>query len=278
MRNHRGQQRPQSVTVGQMESQLQPVYAWPCTVPRSRADAAVSNVSTASSSRSSVSFFISRPVRLLAMNAQNWISLVSVIATAAIAILSLLLSRRRERQQQERDDRLRREQQERDDRLRREQQQREEEIRAAERHLVPRTDVTIDCHFYGPEGDHLIAELLLTVNNKGSTQRKFASIEFRMRVLREGAELRKWRERRSERLYFPEKILDEDIVPEGEHYYFVEPGVEQVFTFVTMVPKSIRYVLAHASLTSVPLPHENREENVFTAERLFPVRASPVPT
>jgi hypothetical protein len=68
-------------------------------------------------------------------DAQAWnqirtviISAVGTLATAAIAITSLIASRRREREQIEREDRRRR----------------------VERVFVPRAEYDVDCRFYGP--------------------------------------------------------------------------------------------------------------------------------
>jgi len=197
---------------------------------------------------------------------KDWIALAGVLSTAVISLVSLLLSRRREVLQQERDDRLRREQEE-----------REYIIREQERKFVPHVEHGIVCNTFGPEGADYIVELILDVFNKGSVRRKFRSMRFRIRGIKAGGDLIFWEGLGQHRLKFPEKLIDDDLVPPSrdneENYYYVEPGIRQVFTYVTKIPVSVRYILVHVRLESILEKHEHREENVFTAERLFQVES-----
>jgi hypothetical protein len=46
---------------------------------------------------------------------------------------------------------------------------------------------------------------------------------------------------------FPEKVLDENIIPSKYKYYFVEPGINQAISYITKIPKNMRFVVAFAA-------------------------------
>src|SRR5260370_181625 len=50
-----------------------------------------------------------------------------------------------------------------------------------------------------------------------------------------------------QRLYFPESLINEEVIPKKSiNFFFIEPGVEQLITYVTRLPSSIKYILVHA--------------------------------
>ena len=200
------------------------------------------------------------------MEPTDWIALAGIVATALVAIVTLVVSQWTHRDQQARDDRIRREQQEREDRQRQEQQEREDEIREQERFGVPHIEFGIDCNTYGPEGDSYLAELLLTICNRGRVQQKFRNIVLRVRGIEQGAPLSYW-EDNEPRLSFPGVLVDDvSVLPKGYNYFFVEPGVQQLITYVTRIPASTRFLLAHAQC-------EYDQFTPHTAERVFAVGA-----
>ncbi len=68
------------------------------------------------------------------------------------------------------------------------------------------------------------------------------------------------------RLAFPVKLVDNvSILPKDYNFFFVEPGVEQAFTYVTKIPASTKYILAHAEF-------EYDQFTPHTTERVFPVK------
>lgn len=199
------------------------------------------------------------------MEAKDWVALTGIIATATMAIVTLLVNRRRERLQQERDDRMRKEQQAREDSLLDEQRKREAERQKKERTYIPQIEFSIDCNFYGPEQDSYLVEVLLTAHNKGRVKQEFRDIILRIRGIEKGQPLDYW-EGRKPRLYFPEKLVgDVPVVPEGVDHFYAEPGEKQVFTYVTKIPASINYILAYATYSY--------NEGSHDTERVFPVRA-----
>lgn len=200
------------------------------------------------------------------MKPEEWIAIAGLLATTIISIMSMVLSRRREKQQQERDDRLRKEQQEREDKLRKEQQAHEIEEEAKRRTYSPHIEFEITCSFYGPEKDDYVAEFLFIARNKGLIQQKFKDIRFRVRGIESNQPL-SYLEGYEPRLAFPIKIInDVSILPKGYNYLFVEPGIEQVFTFVTKIPLSVKYILAYTEFAYDEFtPH--------TSERIFTVKS-----
>jgi hypothetical protein len=200
------------------------------------------------------------------MEPKDWVALAGMLAATIISVATLLINRRREVQQQERDDKLRKEQQEREDTLRK-----EGEVRAAEeerkRHTYsPHIEFEINCIFWGPQGDSIIAEFRLTARNKGLIQQKFKNILIRVLGINSEEDLAYWKDNEP-RLAFPVELLDsESILPKDYNYFFVEPGIEQVFTYVTKIPASVSYILAHAKF-------EYDQYTPHTTERVFAVKS-----
>jgi hypothetical protein len=63
---------------------------------------------------------------------------------------------------------------------------------------------------------------------------------------------------------FPEELIDErDVLLSMKYgHIFVEPGVEQVITFVASVPETIRFILARAEF-------EYSDKRTHSSERVF---------
>jgi hypothetical protein len=201
------------------------------------------------------------------VDAKDWIALAGVFSTASISIVTVLANRRRERQQQERDDRLRSMQQERDDRLRSEQQQREDRLLEKERSHAPHIVFVVDCRFHGPTDEEYVVECVININNKGRIRQEVRNLSLRMRGIDKGQRLTYWGGH-GRRLEFPDKIVDEkQLAPVGTDYYFVEPGINQSFVYVTKIPSDTLYVLTFSRF-------DYDAESFHTTERLFAVSAS----
>ena len=201
------------------------------------------------------------------MEPKDWIAIVSVSATVLISVVTIISNWRREKHQQEREDKLRREHQEREDKLRREQQRREERLRETERVHEPHIEISVDCNFYGPEGDEYLLEVLLTVQNKGLVEQVFRNIQVRIRGIEADKPLSYWRGRKP-RLEFPIELVDDvQIIPERYSGYYVERGIEVVFPFVTKIPTLIKYILVHSLF-------EYENSTIHTTERVFQVKVN----
>jgi hypothetical protein len=177
------------------------------------------------------------------MEASDWIAIVGIVATASVSIIASIFSRQAHKEQLAREDL----------------------IRKQERKSVPRIEFSIDCNAYGPEKDDYLTEFLLIIRNRGDVRHEFKKIVLRVRGLESDKALCYW-DGHEPRLSFPIKVLDDiDIIPEGYNYFFVEPGVDQILTYVTKIPSSIKYVMALALF-------EYDELTPHTTERVFQMR------
>jgi hypothetical protein len=129
--------------------------------------------------------------------------------------------------------------------------------------LRTRVDFRIECNFFGPHGGEYIVEFLLLANNRGLVIQTFPSINLKLRAIRSQDKLAPW-DKYPDRVQFPEKLLDTEVVHEKYGHIFVEPGVEQVITFVAKIPADVRFILARAEFV-----YSN--SNPHSAERVFEV-------
>lgn len=115
-----------------------------------------------------------------------------------------------------------------------------------ERRFAPHIEFDIYCRFYGPQQGQYAAELTLSAKNKGMTRHEFTSIVLRVRGIKRDAPLRYWVERYEHRLEFPERIVKDEVKPRNWNCIFVEPGVTQRLSYMTLVDEEIRYISARA--------------------------------
>jgi hypothetical protein len=190
------------------------------------------------------------------MDARDWIALASIASTLTIALVAQVLTVSRERRQQERDDRLRVEE-----------RAREDSIRQIERYHLPQIEFDIDCNFFGPEGDAYLVEVLLTVNNKGRVKQEFRDLTLRIRGIEKDKPLRHW-ENHSPRLEFPKALIENvPVVPDSVEAFYAEPGERHVFTYITKIPVSVKYILAYAEFSY-------DADTTHGTERVFVVKAT----
>ncbi len=128
-----------------------------------------------------------------------------------------------------------------------------------------RVEFRIDCVFFGPQQDQYLAEFKLHAVNKGLVVHRFPSIELRVRGIKASDEISFWKDRKP-RVEFPHKVMQGEIVHEKYSYIFVEPGVEQVITYVTKIPAEYRFILARAEFRYDRL-------NPHSAEEVFEVKS-----
>lgn len=161
--------------------------------------------------------------------------LVSILTPIAIVILGFLFNQRLQKLERETEDTRRKEEA-------KEQNEREE----LERRYWPHIEFDIECNFFGPHQGKYAAEFILTANNKGITKHEFKSIILRVRGIPQGAPLSFWTERYEHRLDFPEKIVEDEVKPKSWNYIFVEPGVKQRISYMTIIDANIRFITARA--------------------------------
>ncbi len=144
-------------------------------------------------------------------------------------------------------------------------------MRNRERSLVPRVRVDVECRFLGPHRGRYLTEIRIIVDNIGKVRRAFEHINIKLRGIKCDQTFERWVERDANRVLFPESLVKADLVPEGDYYYYVEPGVRQTFTYVTDVPQDLAFVLVHIELRPKRDEQESKDETVFTEERVYSI-------
>ncbi|CDX14407.1 hypothetical protein MPLDJ20_100077 [Mesorhizobium plurifarium] len=138
-----------------------------------------------------------------------------------------------------------------------------------ERSMVPRTQLDIECRFFGPLHGKIIVNVHLVAENRGKTIRGFNSIRFRVFTMT-GDEVPGFYGSKDgmSRLALNGPRVDERT---HEGYIFsVEPGIRQIFPFTTLVAADTKYV-------SVKIDVQNAEwggggASWLGEERFFPVQ------
>ena len=199
------------------------------------------------------------------MNPANWVALSGIIATAAVAIFSVLWNNQIHK-------RLRNEQFAREDKIRKNYEAKEEERQRIERVHSPQIEFDLSVRFFGPEKEDYLLEIRLNLTNCGIVQQKLLDPKLRILGVKKDVSLT-FRAQDQHRLEFPKEILPlSDVLPENYNYFFVEPGVHQDVSFVTKVPTSVCYILVHSVFHYDPTtPHTT--ERVFEVGKDFNSRA-----
>lgn len=149
-----------------------------------------------------------------------------------------------------------------------------------ERSHARRIEFSLECTFFGPQEGRYVAEFLLRIKNQGLTIHRFRKLRLRVRGIQSGQALQAW-DTQPSRLKFPEKLIDEQDVLLSQKYghIFVEPGVEQIITFVGSLPTSVSLILARAEFEYTD-SRTHSTERVFSlcapAQQPNPVTATPI--
>ena len=83
---------------------------------------------------------------------------------------------------------------------------------------------------------------MAAADNKGITKHEFMSIMLRVCGIKQDAPLSFWTKRYKHRLEFPEKIIGDEVKPNNWNYIFVEPGVTQHLSYITIIDAEIKYI------------------------------------
>lgn len=128
-----------------------------------------------------------------------------------------------------------------------------------------RIEFDIEADFQGPQKGEYIAAFQIRATNKGNVEHEFDSIRLRVRGVKKDSDL-KYLEGKEPMLSFPEKNFDTvEIIPKKIGYYFVRPGVDQRFSYVTKLPSSWSTIICRATFK-----YRNGRE-LHTAERVFSI-------
>lgn len=184
------------------------------------------------------------------MQASNWIALAGIISTAMMAILTLMMNTRKHRDEVRRMERLL-------------------EIEHAH---IPHLEFNLGCNFYGPQQGEYVTEYLLEICNKGRVQHTLTSLKLRVRGIKKGEQLAFW-SKHPDRLVFPDKILDTQVIHKNYGFFFIEPNVHQTITFTSKVSDEYQFIVVWAEF-SYGIARAKATGKKHSAERVFEVRAS----
>lgn len=192
------------------------------------------------------------------MTPTDWIALSAIAATVLVAAVTQYFSWKfRQREDKQFSDRLRR-----DDEVRKQEQAREDELRLTHREDEPHIEFGINCQVHGQMGEDYLVEFILTAYNRGLVRWQIETLVLRVRGIEKDDPLVFW-PGREPRLQFPVKLIDGAcVIPPKYSFFFVEPGVRQIVTYVTKIPSRVDCIVAHLTFSYDPAtPH--------TAERVF---------
>ncbi len=149
----------------------------------------------------------------------------------------------------------------------------EKERNELERRYALRIEFYINAIFHGNQQGSSLVEFITTINNKSTIQHKFTAINLRVRGIKKEENIGLWKptiknkQIDTKKINFPEKILEESIIPPQWNFIFVEPGVKQEITYTTPIPEEIRYIL-------VTIEFDYDASTPHTAERMFEMKAN----
>lgn len=212
------------------------------------------------------------------MTAGEWIAIASVIVTGAVALMSVYLNIRTQRELEaeraaregqanreanERDEIRRREDLEREHQGRLEIERQQERKDELERIHAPQIQFDVSARFFHAAEAGTFVEVRLNVWNRGRVRQELHDPVLRIRGLGGGAPLKP---RADKRLDFPIEVLRKrSVLPRDLRFFFVEPGVEQDISFVTAIPDGARFVLVYAEFSyDKYTPHST--ERVFAVD------------
>jgi hypothetical protein len=213
---------------------------------------------------------------MMEIEPSDWIALVGVLTSTAVAIAMLVFNMYLTLTQRRREDVNRRDQQQREDDIRRAAEERMDALRLISRQDKPQVEFTVECRFVGADSSKHLTEVRIIAHNKGNVIQRFSRIGLWIRGIRRSQAFALWvrNEKVTNRAIFPEVILkEENIIPQpddGESMmtYFAEPGIRQTFSFVTLVSSEFKHILVHADFDY----HDERRK-AHNCEGVFPVPA-----
>jgi hypothetical protein len=183
------------------------------------------------------------------MEASELISLVGLVATASIAVFTIYIQGKRLKEQAQREERSVQEQLERQEQSHLDQLKREDEIRKLNREDQAHIEFSLYCNFFGPQDGQFLTEVNLMAENKGNRLQLFPEILLRIRGIKKTENKKLSLYGKLQNVNFPHKILEVINIIDREklNYYFVEPHVNQRFTFTTLVPEEYKFICVHAT-------------------------------
>ena len=135
----------------------------------------------------------------------------------------------------------------------------------------PNINFTTDINMIGEQGGFWIVELTTTIENKGKAQHKMSEIGFDLNALFNDDPLEsedKW----GGQINFPHRLVWGSYLPKHQKYFFVDPGTEAKYSYLTKVPKNVSYLLLHSNFVYL-----KRKNTMHTAEKTIKVSGNEKP-
>jgi len=127
----------------------------------------------------------------------------------------------------------------------------------------PAIEFDVEMEVFKADELRFLAQLSAIATNKGQVEHKFRRITLVVRGLRQNEEPRLLVGNEPQ-LDFPEVLLRfENIVPKGDAYNFVRPGVTQRFTAPALIPSHHRFVLFFAQFEYEGTGDKHDAQRVF---------------
>jgi len=138
--------------------------------------------------------------------------------------------------------------------------------------MFPNINFTTDMNMIGKQGDFWIVELTATIENKGKAQHKMSKIGFDLNAMFEDDPVEieeKW----GGQINFPHRLAWGSYLPKHQKYFFVDPGTEAKYSYLTKVPLNASYLLLHSNFI-----YSKRKNKMHTAERSIQVNKKDIET
>jgi hypothetical protein len=113
-----------------------------------------------------------------------------------------------------------------------------------QREGFPFVDFKVDINIIGKHGDQWILELIAYIRNSGKVQHKFETLAFDLNTLSGTDALRPEKEFGGQ-TFFPTEAITGSWLPQKSRYFFVEPGVQAKYSFITHVDESAEFLMLH---------------------------------
>ena len=128
----------------------------------------------------------------------------------------------------------------------------------------PNINFTTDINIIGKQGDFWIVELLAVIENKGKAQHRMSKIGFDLDAIFKDDSLDledKW----GGQINFPHRLVKGSYL-QHQRYFFVDPGTEAKYSYLTKVPINTSYLLLHSNFT-----YSKRKNTTHSAEKTIKI-------
>jgi hypothetical protein len=112
----------------------------------------------------------------------------------------------------------------------------------------PRLEFSVELAFVGAQADHWLVDVQAFVNNEGLVRHVIRTFSFELRCLYPDDELVDGGPQIGHQTLIPHVLKEGSWLPGDWEATFIEPGLRTRYSFVTLVPSSVSFVLIHGLL------------------------------